>query len=74
MLIKFYEHSLNQIRTKMSEHTALIAKGQAHTFDYYRFLCGKLQGLTEAEAILKDLFDRMQNTKAPLGEKHAELY
>lgn len=75
MLTKFYEHALNQLRLRKREYITQLANGFPQTFDHYKFLCGKINGLLEAEEMLIDLFDRMQNTKNLQDEKKsAELY
>lgn len=74
-MIKFYEHSLNKVRAKKADYIMVLAEGQAHTFDYYRFLCGKINAYSEMEALLKELFDQMQHNKNPQNEtKNAQLY
>jgi hypothetical protein len=65
MIIRFYELSLSKIREKKAQHIERVASGAAQTLEDYRSLCGKIQGLGDAENILKELFDALDNKKIP---------
>lgn len=72
---QFYEKSLKRLREKRNEYVSALSEGQAHSYDSYRFLCGKIQAFSEMEGILKDLLDSLQNKHSPCSEKkNVELY
>jgi len=60
MIIKFYEVVLSRLRNEIKNYTSRVATGSLQTFDDYRWMCGKIKGLQEAEVIFCDAFDSIQ--------------
>jgi len=72
---RFYERALKTLRERKNDYMSALADGQAHSYDGYRFLCGKIQALSEMEKILKDLFDSFQApNRKPEVKDNVELY
>lgn len=60
MLLKFYELSLQRLRTQIDLYLRRLEQGNISTFEEYKDLSGKIYGLKQAEAIIKDIFDDVQ--------------
>lgn len=60
MLNRFYESCLFRLRDHMEAFKQTVITGHARSFEDYRFICGNIKGLEEAEAIIRDLFDEAQ--------------
>ncbi len=74
-MIYFYELSLQKIRDKKQEYINALAEGKPQSFEAYKFLCGKIQGLNEATEELKELFNMLQNNNVERSKKdNAQLY
>lgn len=55
MVIQFIEHLLNRIRERQSIYSQRICSGNVVSFEDYKGIVGKLQGLMEAEEEIRDL-------------------
>lgn len=60
MLNDFYEMSLKRLRAQRDLFISRIASNAAANIEDYRFVCGKIQGLQEAEDMLKEIFDKLE--------------
>jgi len=59
MLIKFYEQLLSDIRDRRSIISGRLLAGNFDTFEEYKKVSGKFNGLEEAEQIIKNLYKDM---------------
>lgn len=74
MFATFYEQALAELRKCRKRHESALVEGCIREFETYRYVCGEIHGLLEAEDALKELFNRWQNTGAKQKEIHAQLY
>lgn len=74
MLTTFYEQGLAALRECRKRHETALIGGCIRELDTYRYICGEIHGLLEAEDALKELFNRWHTTSAKQEETHAELY
>jgi hypothetical protein len=58
-----YADALNKlIRRDLNNYADDLASNQCKTIEDYRFLCGRLQGLADAELHLKDLIKTSEDS------------
>jgi len=72
MLTKFYEVALQRIRKQKEQYVNRLINGNVQSFDDYRSVCGHILGLTQAEEILKKLFDDIQEPISSNSTKYNE--
>jgi hypothetical protein len=69
MVFRFFDKSLDQIRNLKLQYIERIAAGSAQSYDDYRFICGKIQGLDKAEEILIDIIKNIESSPKPNNNK-----
>ena len=57
MIDKFCEGVLQRIRKRKESYTLCLSTGSLKTMEDYKSICGKMQGLSEAEEIIKTMFN-----------------
>lgn len=62
--VTFYEAALGMIRNRMADYSQTLALGHMEDYAQYRSLCGRIQGLREAEDDLKTLYGRMYDRRS----------
>lgn len=71
MVLKFYEVVLSKIRESTTSYSFRVSNGSMQTHDEYRWLCGKIKGLQEAEAIICEAFESIhENPSANLNNNN----
>jgi len=71
MILKFYEVVLSNIRESIKNYSSRVSNGSMQTHDEYRWLCGKIKGLQETEAILCEVFDSIhENPSSSLNNNN----
>jgi hypothetical protein len=58
---KLANYLLSEFDKLRAEQSAFLTAGRAADHAEYRHLCGVIRGLTHAEAIVKDLVQRLDN-------------
>ena len=58
---KLLTHLLREIDKLKETNNTHLLKGGAKTFDEYRHVCGIIRGLIDAENLVRDLVQRMEN-------------
>lgn len=71
MIIKFCENAFLRIRDKKAVYEQRLLSGCFESLEEYKGVAGKLQGLSEAEDIVKKLYKDMFDYKP---EKKGEGY
>lgn len=54
-LVSFAEVVLQKIKTELDNGCNDVASNRAKDYPEYRWMCGRLYGLAQAEGIIKDL-------------------
>jgi hypothetical protein len=62
--VTFYEAALGMLRNRMADYSQTLISGHMEDYAQYRGLCGRLQGLREAEEDLKNLYGRMYDRRS----------
>lgn len=63
MIDDFYTKILAQINEKKDTAIKMIIDGNVQNYDEYRYLCGRVSGLKEAEFYIRDCFDKSTNER-----------
>ena len=71
MLIKFCEKLLAKIRETQVSYAERLTSGTFKNFEEYRHYVGKLEGMKEAEDIVKTVYDNIVN--ASRAETQGEI-
>ena len=58
---KLIHYLLSEFDKLRQEQSDFLSTGRAADHAEYRYLCGVIRGLTHAEAIVKDLVQRLDN-------------
>ena len=60
MISDFARVLREQIRTDLNNYADDLANGVCRSFEEYKFLCGKIQGLGQAEQYITDLAKKVE--------------
>jgi hypothetical protein len=69
MIIRFCENLLSRIRERQAIYVKSISSGDFPNFEEYKFCAGKLKGIEEAEAVIKELYNSMFESKVLREER-----
>ena len=62
MVNRFVENLLNRVRDAQRGYEASILSGSFKTFDDYKLVCGKLNGIKEIEDLINHLYKQSIET------------
>lgn len=57
--LNFYEVAIRRLQQRIQNVAENVASGSVIDFEQYRALCGRIQGLREAEEELKEIYQSM---------------
>lgn len=55
-------HVVKQLVEQRDSYTSAVSRGSAKDHAEYKHLCGLIQGLTQAEALINDLVQKMEKS------------
>lgn len=58
---KMLSYLRKQIAEDYDDNVRFLATGGAKSFDEYRHVCGVIRGLTQADSLIGDLVQRLEN-------------
>jgi len=58
---KILAYLSKQIAEDYDDNVRFLSTGGAKSFDEYRHVCGVIRGLTQADALIKDLVQRLEH-------------
>lgn len=68
-MLDIFGECLKRIRSHRVQLMATLSTNSCRTFEDYRFLCGQIRGLQEADDLLHEMHDRLVN---PQNKKNEE--
>lgn len=78
MILRFSEGLLREIRERQIDIAKTVTSGACLTFEHYKHLVGRLDGLKEAEEIVKEIHKRIYQTevlsKEDIDEREIQFY
>ena len=63
MILRFSEGLLLKIRERQVSIAETVTSGGCNTYDHYQHLVGRLEGLREAEEVVKEIHRNMYKTE-----------
>ena len=58
---KVFPYLVGELSTEQKKNVEFLVSGGAKSYDEYRHICGVIRGLTQAEFLIKDLVQRLEN-------------